>query len=172
MNVTNVEKVIQGSARKFMIKLEPEDETITSIIDHISLGKSGIQLSYLQVYLDRLYREAVNGAEYVTFKPDLVSKVGDIGGVLGEFLEQQIQTIQLELSDNFPDSNAQGVRKILGSFGSNYYQDMYEFDPDNSSRPWRQVKDFPGPGRVGFVSFSIEDRGCLLYTSPSPRDRG
>ena len=116
MNVTNVEKVIQGSARKFQIRLEPEEETITSIIDHISHGKSGIHLSYLQVYLDRLYREAANGEEYITFKPDLVANVGDIGGVLGEFLEQQIKTIQNDLLENFPDVNSQAVKRVLSTF--------------------------------------------------------
>ena len=59
MNYANVRKVIEGSAEKFKISIVNPDETIDAIIDNISDGKAGIQLSYLQVYLDRLYQEAV-----------------------------------------------------------------------------------------------------------------
>ncbi|MDX1477198.1 MAG: ATP-binding protein [Saprospiraceae bacterium] len=58
MSVTNVRKVIQGSAEAFNITLQPEEETITRLIDQISDRKAGVQLSYLQIYLDKLYREA------------------------------------------------------------------------------------------------------------------
>jgi hypothetical protein len=116
MNVANVERVIRGSAEKFAIKLQPEQETIASIIDNISHGKSGVQLSYLQVYLDRLYREAANGEETVTFQPDLIAKVGDIGSVLGEFLEEQTQKVQRELLNRFETVSQDVVRKILGAF--------------------------------------------------------
>lgn len=58
MSYSNVEKVIRGSAKKFNIALSDPEGTIKAIIDNISGGRSGVQLSYLQVYLDRLYREA------------------------------------------------------------------------------------------------------------------
>ena len=58
MSFANVDKVIRGSAQRFNIQLEDDESTISKIIDNISDGKSGVQLSYLQVYLDRLYREA------------------------------------------------------------------------------------------------------------------
>ncbi len=59
MSYSNVDKVIRGSAGRFDIQLDDPDQTIRAIIDQISDGKSGVQLSYLQVYLDRLYREAL-----------------------------------------------------------------------------------------------------------------
>lgn len=58
MSYANVRKVIAGSAQKFNISIPNPEGTIDAIIDNISDGKSGIQLSYLQVYLDRLYQEA------------------------------------------------------------------------------------------------------------------
>ena len=58
MNRENVKKVIKGSTEAFDIEIEDEEETIPQIIDNVSDGRSGIQLSYLQVYLDKLYREA------------------------------------------------------------------------------------------------------------------
>jgi hypothetical protein len=58
MSAANVARVIRGSAGRFNIRLQDPEATISKIIDNISYGKSGIQLPYLQVYLDRLYREA------------------------------------------------------------------------------------------------------------------
>lgn len=60
MNFANVARVIRGTTEKFNIHLEQPEETIRRIIDNISDQRSGVQLSYLQVYLDRLYREAQN----------------------------------------------------------------------------------------------------------------
>jgi AAA+ ATPase superfamily predicted ATPase len=58
MNFTNVATVIKGTTSQFNILLEDQEDTIQRIIENISDQKSGVQLSYLQVYLDRLYREA------------------------------------------------------------------------------------------------------------------
>lgn len=58
MSAANVARVIRGSTGQFNIHLQDPETTINKIIDNISHGKSGIQLPYLQVYLDRLYREA------------------------------------------------------------------------------------------------------------------
>ena len=58
MSFANVKKVILGSAEKFNIRIENTEETIDEIIENVSAGRSGVQLSYLQVYLDRLYRKA------------------------------------------------------------------------------------------------------------------
>lgn len=60
MSATNVEKVIRGSLAQFNIEMENPEETIQRIIQNISQGKSRVQLSYLQIYLDRLYKEAVH----------------------------------------------------------------------------------------------------------------
>lgn len=60
MSFANVKQVIQGSCEKFGIGLKPAEETVLGIIDNISDGKAGVQLSYLQVYLDRLYQEALH----------------------------------------------------------------------------------------------------------------
>jgi AAA+ ATPase superfamily predicted ATPase len=58
MSIANVRKVIKGSAEAYHITLTEGDETVDRLIEQISDRKSGIQLSYLQIYLDKLYREA------------------------------------------------------------------------------------------------------------------
>ncbi len=60
MSFQNVRTVIEGTLEQFNIKLDDPEERIQDIIDRISDRKSGVQLSYLQVYLDRLYREAMS----------------------------------------------------------------------------------------------------------------
>ncbi len=57
MSYNNLNKVVKGTCEAFEIDIEEENETILKIINNISDGSS-VQLSYLQVYLDKLFREA------------------------------------------------------------------------------------------------------------------
>ncbi len=57
MSPLNIHDVIKGTANAFGIGIEEEETTVPKIFDNISDGKN-VQLSYLQVYLDKLYREA------------------------------------------------------------------------------------------------------------------
>lgn len=60
MGYGNVRNVVERTCEEFGIQLEDQEKTIDAIIDKISEGRSGIQLSYLQIYLDRLYQNAEN----------------------------------------------------------------------------------------------------------------
>jgi hypothetical protein len=62
MSHTNLRQVVTGTCDAFSIDIEDENKTVTQIIDNISDGHT-VQLSYLQVYLDKLFREAVKEAE-------------------------------------------------------------------------------------------------------------
>ena len=62
MSHTNLRQVVTGTCGAFDIDIENKDKTVTQIIDNISDGHT-VQLSYLQVYLDKLFREAVKEAE-------------------------------------------------------------------------------------------------------------
>jgi hypothetical protein len=57
MSYGNVENVITGSCTQFNITLEDKKSNTQQIIKQVGSGRSGIQLPYLQVYLDRLWRE-------------------------------------------------------------------------------------------------------------------
>lgn len=59
MTRKNARQVIKGTTEKLGIEIENPEETITAILDNISEKKSGVQLAHLQIYLDRLYQEAV-----------------------------------------------------------------------------------------------------------------
>ena len=58
MSYTNLRQVVTGTCEAFSIDIQDEENTVTQIIKNIS-DNNTVQLSYLQVYLDKLFREAV-----------------------------------------------------------------------------------------------------------------
>lgn len=116
MNQSNVEAVIRGSAKAFKINLEEASETVSRIIDYNKDHKGIIHLPYLQVYLDRLYREAAAMGEPVAFHPGLVDKVGQIEDVMAVFLAEQTVQIQERVRQAFPDAPPNQVWNVLDQF--------------------------------------------------------
>jgi hypothetical protein len=116
MGFANVENVIKSSTERFDIQLDNPEETVPEIIEKISDQKSGVQLSYLQIYLDRLYREANTNGSTIIFDTELVNKVGSINKVLTEFLDNQTQRIQTELQRKYPSAGPKAVQLILNAF--------------------------------------------------------
>ena len=60
MSPNTVKEVISKTCEHFDIDIKDDKagSTIERIIENISDGKAGVQLSYLQMYLDALYQEA------------------------------------------------------------------------------------------------------------------
>lgn len=99
---------------KIGVEVENPDLTIPSIVDKISDGRS-VQLAYLQVYLDRLYRSSIQNGQAV-FSPELVNKTGELGDVMGLFLEEQIENIHQQLSLEYSDLSVDRIRELLSKF--------------------------------------------------------
>jgi hypothetical protein len=101
MNRTNLEEVIAGTARSFDIELFEPEKTVSDIIENLSSKRMGVDLTNLQVYLDRLYRQdyARRPQEVppVRFDPELVKMAGALDDVLASFLEEQLAVIQAEM---------------------------------------------------------------------------
>ncbi len=129
MNYANVSKVITGSCQQFKITLTDETETVTRIIDKISGGKSGIQLPYLQVYLDRLWQENVkrsypqgltekqdSAPPHLEFTLQEIEDLGDIEGVLEKFLQDQRKEIQQRVTDAHPKASKEATQQVLDLF--------------------------------------------------------
>jgi len=82
---------IKGPCEVFGIEVEsgfPEN-----LIKKLSPTKSEIELTYLQVFLDRIYMEAkekANGSQTIEFKNLILDEIGQIGDVLSDFLDIQI----------------------------------------------------------------------------------
>ncbi|PHN05857.1 hypothetical protein CRP01_15415 [Flavilitoribacter nigricans DSM 23189 = NBRC 102662] len=115
MNDLNIARVIRGMAGQAEdpeIRIEDPKTTITRIIDNLRDKHQRVDLTNLQVYMDRLYRtdlERQGGSEVrqVTFDPELVERVGRIDNVLGTFLEEQLMRLENQLDQ-------QGVPSVKG----------------------------------------------------------
>ena len=60
MKYADAYEVIDRTCKHYNINIEEPEQAIEQIINNISEGKSGVQLSYLQIYLDKLYQNAAN----------------------------------------------------------------------------------------------------------------
>jgi hypothetical protein len=104
MNDLNIARVIAGMTRQAIdppIRIEDPKDTISRIIDNLRDKHHRVDLTNLQVYMDRLYRSsAANTAseQAIIFDPALVQKVGRIDNVLGTFLEEQLLQLEDKLS--------------------------------------------------------------------------
>lgn len=126
MSPASVEQVIRGSFEKFNIRLEEPAANLPRIIRNITDEKKRIQLPFLQVYLDRLYREDFRrtypqGAPAGALPPLLVTsdELGELGRleeILGRFLEEQVTIIQQELNGRYPEVPPDALPRLLDLF--------------------------------------------------------
>ena len=162
MNTLRVKEVMRASFQKFNITLEGDQETMLQLMtDNISGGSSIIQLPYLQVYLDMLYREDIartygnkkieTNLPHIEFTSEEIADFGEIDDVLEKFLEEQVSNLQMELeageyADQIP---AHAVRKVLDAFVTD----------DGTKRPVYYEKD-------AFITLA-DEVGSLLSNIPT-----
>jgi len=126
MSPAGVKEVILKSFNYFNITLEHPEDNVQRIIDNISDEKKRIQLPYLQVYLDRLYREDFQRTypeqppegEYppLTITTEELRELGTLEEVLGRFLREQEQEILAGLLPDFPALPLDALRRLLDLF--------------------------------------------------------
>ena len=154
MNLDKVKTVIQsvGAQPTGNVRLQPgeEDALAEAIFEKIRGEEKTlhIPLPYLQVFLDKLYLQITDDktrqAEAV-FSMQAVSKIGDLGDVLRNFLDEQVRDIapelgqpqemlwqtlspfvtldgtkeplsEAQLADKLPDADADFIRRALQAF--------------------------------------------------------
>jgi WD40 repeat protein/energy-coupling factor transporter ATP-binding protein EcfA2 len=84
-------KSITGPSRLFYINLDDDFEE--NLLKKLSPDKSQIELTFLQVILDKIYRSAkarTNKGENLSFTNEDIEEVGQIGDILAEFVDEQI----------------------------------------------------------------------------------
>ena len=106
MNDLNLSKVVLGTCRYGGIQLKEARRTVSEILDNLRSPREGIDLTNLQVYMDRLWRkdldrqgvfgstQTASGPDEVIFDPPLVKAVGPMQNVLSEFLDEQMVEIE------------------------------------------------------------------------------
>ena len=78
-----------------------------------------IELPYLQVFLDKLYFETTKDSSHKTealITTAVLNRIGDIGDVLRNFLEEQVKCISDNLSVKYKNVSVETIWKILSPF--------------------------------------------------------
>ncbi len=119
MNASTIQQVVNKTFTNFNITTEP---TVTlTITSNLLKGQATSQLAYLQVYMDRLWREAqaaqvehqhlLPGKGSVHIDEAALILTGDVSNVLNRYLDEQENDIQnrLDLADD-------NIMNVLDSF--------------------------------------------------------
>jgi hypothetical protein len=94
MSHRNALEAIKGPCKVFNINLE--EGFAESLLEKLSPGSEDVELTYLQVFLDKIFRLALEenkiekGADHISFTLPLLQKTGDVSDLLGSFLDDQI----------------------------------------------------------------------------------
>jgi tetratricopeptide (TPR) repeat protein len=131
MGFKKVGEVIKGTLNAFNVSLDHPDQNVELMYDKLSAGKSGIQLPYLQIYLDSLYRKEL-GSIYpdkknsdsttqenwpsLTIHTEEIEELGNIEEVLAGFMEGQKKRIQDEVQQVFPQTDPNTTGNLLDLF--------------------------------------------------------
>ncbi|PAC31470.1 ATP-binding protein [Flectobacillus sp. BAB-3569] len=95
MNKSKIEQVITGTFREFKIQTDPVNLTDT-ICEKLVEGQANGQLAYLQVYLEKLWKEATKSAlidQTIIIRKEHVDAIKDIQNVLDVYLTDQQKEI-------------------------------------------------------------------------------
>ncbi len=94
-----IEKTLLKLQEKGYIQVSEVDKLSNGILERLKVDSNQIELTYLQVFLDRMYRMAAkeNGNGKVHFRPAILQKIGAIKDVIGDFLDDQITQLEDEI---------------------------------------------------------------------------
>ncbi|MEM6346836.1 MAG: ATP-binding protein [Bacteroidota bacterium] len=119
MKRASLEAVVSGTTKHFHIELEPEEKVVDQILNNLWHKRSGVDLTNLQVYLDRLYTTYLKVPEAnrdnMVFTPSLVDRVGELTDVLSDFLDEQLK----ELENQMPEHKKTVPLDVLFEFVTN-----------------------------------------------------
>ena len=127
MNFDKVRQVIIGATSyensNVRLKEGETDLIAEAIFDKIKSKEKTltIQLPYLQVFLDKFYLEITKDEtrqEEAEFTMEALNKIGDIGDVLRNFLEEQVAGISSKLNEKYPGISVETTWNILSPFAT------------------------------------------------------
>ena len=118
MSHVNALEAIKEPCKVFNISLE--EGFAETLLEKLSPGETDVELTYLQVFLDKIFRSAtinyptLQGVkqEGVSFTLELLSQIGNVSDLLGNFLDEQIS-----LLDN-PDEGLAILKSFVSVKGS------------------------------------------------------
>lgn len=93
-----VEQTLNRLQAQEKLAVEGPKEVPAAIIEKLSAGRTEVELTYLQVFLDRLYRRVSReGGGLPTFSLEAIEQMGALEDVIDEFLDEQLVTLEAEL---------------------------------------------------------------------------
>ncbi|MEL6254452.1 MAG: ATP-binding protein [Bacteroidota bacterium] len=102
MKDRNLIRVVMGTCEYGNIQIDDPRKTVMEILDNLRSKREGIDLTHLQVYLDRLWRIAIKEqgeGNNLNFDLSLVKRIGKVENVLSDFLDEQMKEVELGLKD-------------------------------------------------------------------------
>jgi hypothetical protein len=93
MSHRNAMEAIKGPCKVFNINLE--EDFAETLLEKLSPGSENVELTYLQVYLDKVFKISVNESDkleqqLLSFSLSQLNKIGNVSDLLGSFLDDQI----------------------------------------------------------------------------------
>ena len=147
MTLNKVTDVIKGindfKLSNVKIKADEIDAITQGIFERLKGKKKTltIQLPYLQVFLDKLYLETTKDESRkadALIELSVLNRIGDIGDVLRNFLEEQVAGISQKLSQGNKKVTPETIWKILSPFST--LEGTKE--PISKKRAWRTIKRY------------------------------
>src|SRR4030042_2966523 len=99
MKRANAINAVEGPCKGFEFKTETGFSE--ELVDKLCPAGNEIELTYLQIYLDRIFRLATNeqpgtlnpepGTFIINFSKELLTKTGSVSDLLGQFLDEQVR---------------------------------------------------------------------------------
>jgi WD40 repeat protein len=113
MKRANAIDSIKGPCKVYNI--ETEEGFSEELIDKLCPAGNEIELTFLQIYLDRIFHIAVSerqATENLKFSKELLTRAGSVSDLLGQFLEEQIR----EMDD--PDTGMSILKSFVSVHGT------------------------------------------------------
>jgi hypothetical protein len=113
MKRTNAVRAVEGPCKVFGIETEPGFSE--ELLDKLCPSGNEIELTYLQIYLDRIFRIAVDEKKEgvpLVFSKELLTRSGSVSDLLGQFLDEQIRGM-----DN-PDTGMAILKSLVSVQGT------------------------------------------------------
>jgi WD40 repeat protein len=131
MKRTNAISASEGPCKVYNIETEPGFSE--ELIDKLCHAGNEIELTYLQIYLDRIFRIAVGerrSGDTLKFTSEVLAKAGNVSDLLGQFLEEQIREMDdpetgmsilksfVSVQGTRRQMTERGIMDSIGSFGT------------------------------------------------------
>lgn len=137
MTRSNATEAVIGPCRIANIKVE--EGFAQNLLEKLSPDKAEVELTYLQVFLDKLYKKAIEkNPLQPEFSNQLLNQLGQISDVLSDFLEEQIAKIPdsetaltvlksfVSLEGTKKQMNVEEIEKFASSLGKIISKDKIE----------------------------------------------